>query len=75
MVNKVYTVIHDGDKLKCYDTQSGSIAGYYAFEGDVINGPIVTGDRVTVVLRTSSGKTGRIFSLPSFGSVSSFNVA
>lgn len=75
MLNKVYTVVPDGDKLKCYETQSGSIAGYYSFEGELLNGPIVTGDRVTVVIKTVSGKTGRIFSLPSFGSISSFNVA
>lgn len=75
MVDKVYTVIPDGDKLKCYDTAHGALVNTYNFNGEVINGPIVTGDRVTVVLKTESGKFGKILSLPSFGLVSNFSVS
>lgn len=74
MNNKVYTVIVDGDKLKCYDTQTGSIQSAYTFNGSVANGPIITGDRVTVVFETPTGKVGRILSLPNFNQVSSFNI-
>lgn len=75
MLNKVYTVIPDGDKLKCIDTQTGSLINTYNFNGEVLNGPIVTGDRATIVLKTVSGKIGKILSLPSFGLVSNFSVS
>jgi hypothetical protein len=73
-MNKVYTVIVDSDKLKCYDTQDGSLQGTLTFIGKVVNGPVVTGDRVTVVLETASGRQGRIYGLPLLNAVSTFNV-
>jgi hypothetical protein len=73
-MDKVYTVIIDNDQLKCYDTSSGSLQGTYTFSGKVLNGPIVTSDRVTIVFETPTGKIGRIFKLPSFGTVSSFSI-
>ena len=75
MNNKIYTVVVDSDKLKCYDTQTGSIQSAYTFNGSVVNGPIVTDDRVTVVFDTPTGRVGRIFSLPNFNQVSSFNIS
>lgn len=74
-MDKVYTVIVDNDKLKCYDTQTGSLQGTLTFVGKVLNGPVVTGDRVTVVFETASGRQGRIYSLPLLGAVSTFNIA
>jgi hypothetical protein len=73
-MDKIYTVVVDGDKLKCYDTMSGSIQGMYTFNGSVLNGPIVTSDRVTVVFDTPTGKTGKVYSLPGFNQITSFNV-
>ena len=75
MNDKVYTVVVDGDKLKSYDIQTGSIQSAYTFNGTVVNGPIVTGDRVTVVFETPTGKVGRILSLPNFNQISSFNIS
>lgn len=74
-MDKVYAVIVDGDKLKCYDTQTGALQSSHSFSGKILNGPIVTSDRVTIVIETPSGKIGRIFSLPNFGSISSFSVS
>jgi hypothetical protein len=73
-MDKVYTVVVDGDKLKCYDTQTGSIQGMYTFNGSVLNGPIVTSDRATVVFDTPTGKVGKVYSLPGFNQITSFNI-
>lgn len=73
-MDKVYTVVPDGDKLKCYDTTTGSTQGVYSFNGDIINGPVVTGDRVTVVFSTATGKVAKVFTLPNFNQVTAFNV-
>lgn len=73
-MDKVYTCVVDGDKVKCFDTQNGSLQGALTFSGEVLNGPIVTGDRVTIVFNTPTGKMGKIFTLPSFNQVSTFNI-
>jgi len=73
-MDKVYTVVPDSDKLKCYDTQFGSMQGMITFDGSIVNGPIVTGDRVTVVFDTPTGKVGKIYSLPSLNQITTFNV-
>jgi hypothetical protein len=73
-MDKIYTVVQDGDKLKCYDTQNGSIQGMLTYNGTVVNGPVVTGDRVTVVFDTPTGKMGKVYTLPSFSQVTTFNV-
>jgi hypothetical protein len=71
---KVYTVIADSERLKCYDTTTGSIQGMYSFNGTVVNGPVVTGDRATVVFETPTGRVARVFSLPNFNQITAFNV-
>lgn len=71
---KVYTVIVDGEKLKCYETSSSSVVGMFNFSGTVCNGPVVTGDRVTVVFETAAGKTAKVFGLPSFNQITAFTI-
>ncbi len=73
-MDKVYTVVPDSDKLKCYDTQYGAIQGMLTFTGTIVNGPVVTGDRVTVVFDTPAGKVGKVYALPSFNQVTTFNI-
>jgi hypothetical protein len=69
----IYTVIVDKDHLKCLDTSNGSIMGSTNFIGTVLSGPIVTEDRCTVVFDSYMGRKGKIFKLPSFSTVSSFD--
>jgi hypothetical protein len=73
-MNKVFTVIVDGDRLKCYDTTTGSVQGIFSFNGSVVNGPVVTGDRATVVFETPNGRVARVYSLPNFSQITAFNV-
>lgn len=73
-MGKVYSVIVDGDKLKCFDTSTGATQGIYVFSGSVCNGPVVTGDRATVVFETAVGKLAKIFGLPSFNQISQFTI-
>lgn len=71
----VYSVIVSKDKLRCFDTQYSSTMGTYSLPGGstVISGPIVTDDRCVVVLKTPNGNKGKIFKLPSFSTISTFN--
>jgi hypothetical protein len=72
--NIIYSVIVNKQKLSCINTKNGSILGSLSFNGEVISGPIVTGDRCVVTFKSSSNKkTGSIYKLPKFSIVSTFN--
>jgi hypothetical protein len=71
--NVVYTVILDGELLKCIDTSSGMVIGSMNIIGNLSSGPIVTGDRCTVVINNYTGTQGRVFKLPSFEVVTTFS--
>lgn len=70
----IYSVLAVKNKLQCIDTSSGCIKGSYNCEGEILSGPIVTGDRCVVTLSTPSGRKGKIFKLPNFNLVTSFNL-
>jgi hypothetical protein len=68
-------VIDSPEKLVIVDASSGIRINYINVGGKIINGPIVTGDRVTVITQKSSGtKMGRIFKLPSGTLINQFNL-
>jgi hypothetical protein len=47
--------------------------GSVNFIGDISSGPIVTEDRCTVIFNNYLGRTGKIFKLPNFSIISSFD--
>jgi hypothetical protein len=69
----VYTVIIDGQNIKCIDTSNGMTVGAMNIIGSVVSGPIVTDDRCTVVFDNYMGKKGMIYKLPGFNVVSTFS--
>ena len=69
--DKIYSVIFSKNKLQCVNTSNGSVVGSYTFAGTISNGPIVTGDRCVVVF---DSKKGKIFKLPKFSVVTTFNI-
>jgi hypothetical protein len=71
--NVIYTVIPDGELLKCVDTSNGAILGSINIVGDIVSGPIVTGDRCTVIINNYMGVQGKVFKLPSFNVVTTFS--
>ena len=71
--NRVYSVVVDKRKLKCIDTKNGNVVASSLMMGDIISGPIVTGDRCVVVVKTTIGSKGKILRLPSFNVITSFD--
>ncbi|NBO99002.1 MAG: hypothetical protein EBU90_02570 [Proteobacteria bacterium] len=69
---KIYTVIASGNTLKCVDAATGMQHNTHRFDGTIVSGPIVTGDRVTVVIRRGDTNYGIVFKLPSFLQTSTF---
>ena len=72
--NVVYTVVAEGQLLKCIDTSNGSVVGSINFTGAIMQGPTVTGNRCTVVTDSYLGKMGTTYELPMFSVVTTFTV-
>lgn len=70
--DKNYTVIASGNTLKCVDANTGMQHNTYRFDGILVSGPIVTGDRATVVIRRGNTNYGIVLKLPSFMQTSTF---
>ena len=66
-VQKNYTVTITGnDGLKCIDANTGVLQNSMRFVGTLISGPIVTGDRVTIVVKKGNTNFGYVYKLPNF---------
>ena len=62
---KVYSVtIGTPGKLYIIDATTGRILNNIIYNGDIINGPIVVGDKCTLVAQQGSIRKGHIFNLP-----------
>jgi len=70
--NRLFTVTSDGTVLKCIDANTGTQHNTYRLNGTLISGPIVTGDRVTIVVRRGNTNFGQVLKLPSFMLTSTF---
>ena len=69
---RIYTVVADGKILRCVDAESGVPVNTHTVNGDIISGPIVTGDRATIVVRKGNINQGFVFKIPSLYVVSTF---
>jgi outer membrane protein assembly factor BamB len=69
---KLYTVVSDGTVLRCIDANTGTQFNTYRLNGTLVSGPVVTGDRVTIVVRRSNSNFGQVLKLPSFMLTSTF---
>jgi hypothetical protein len=74
MENVIYNVIVDGSHFRCMDTSNGMQLGLSGINGTVISGPIVSGDRMTVILKDNLGnQKGYVMKLPSFNTITTFS--
>lgn len=71
--NIVYSVVVHNNKLRCINTSNGSTINSIQIDGEIITGPIVTGDRCVVVVKKGNGTKGRILKLPSLSTSTTFN--
>jgi len=55
--------IHDDYTIKTVDVNSGAIKNIRHVGGKIIQGPVITDDRVTVTVQEPSGKIGKIYTI------------
>jgi len=71
--NYTVSIGNDGQSLKCIDAGTGLLHNTYRYNGMLVSGPIVTGDRCTIVVRRGSTNYGIVLRLPSFLLTSTFS--
>ena len=66
-MKKIYVAALEGpNKFAIIDASSGIKLNHVSVGGMIINGPIVTGDKATVIVQKTSGaKLGKIYNMPS----------
>ena len=73
--SKAYSVVlSTTNKLNIIDVVSGRVLNSIHINGQIINGPIVVGDKCTVVVDKSGNRSGSIYTLPSGRLTQTFNV-
>jgi len=55
--------IHDEYTIKTVDVNTGAIKNIRHVGGKIIQGPVITDDRVTVTVQEPSGKIGKIYTI------------
>ena len=64
--DKVYSVtLGSSSRLNIIDASTGRVLNNIQIQGDIINGPVVVGDKCTLVTQqANSTRRGYIYSLP-----------
>ena len=55
--------IHDDYTIKTVDVNTGAIKNIRHVGGKIIQGPVITDDRVTVTVQEPYGKIGKIYTI------------
>lgn len=74
MNNKHYTVRPDGNGVfVIVDASTGTMVNRFNLPGQLVNGPIVSGDTCSVVTQTGSIRTGFIIKIPTGNIINRFS--
>jgi len=64
-MSKTYTVRPEGPgRYVIIDTSTGAYVNRFHVPGELVNGPIVSGDSCTVVTKSSNLNTGYVIKIP-----------
>lgn len=62
---RVWTVVVRGDRLQCIDARTGSTQSTINLNGQVVSGPVVSGDYCTLTIESGTGRRSNTYKLPS----------
>jgi len=60
----VTVTLHNDNTLKTVDVNTGAIKVIRQVGGKIIQGPVVTVDKVTITIQEPSSRFGKVYSLP-----------
>tara|TARA_R100000951_G_scaffold50728_3_gene42832 strand:+ start:7303 stop:7536 length:234 start_codon:yes stop_codon:yes gene_type:complete len=63
--NQLLSATVDGNRIRLYDAQTGSLVKWINVNKPIISSPVVAGDRLTVQVQTNAGQRHmHIYKLP-----------
>lgn len=73
-MDNITVSIHNEYTLRTVDVNNGAIKVIRQVGGKIVQGPVITGDKVSITVETPGGKIGKIFSLPNLILTRTFSV-
>jgi len=71
----VTVTLHNDNTLKTVDVNTGAIKVIRQVGGKIIQGPVVTGDKVTITIEEPTAKFGKVYSLPNLILIRTFPIS
>ena len=71
----VTVILHNDNTLKTVDVNTGAIKVIRQVGGKIIQGPVVTGDKVTITIEEPTAKFGKVYSLPNLILIRTFPIS
>lgn len=71
----VTVTLHNDNTLKTVDINTGAIKVIRQVGGKIIQGPVVTGDKVTITIEEPTAKFGKVYSLPNLILIRTFPIS
>lgn len=71
----VTVTLHNDNTLKTVDVNTGAIKVIRQVGGKIIQGPVVTGNKVTITIEEPTAKFGKVYSLPNLILIRTFPIS
>lgn len=73
MMKPTYIISYSNNIVKVFNAMTGLVIRTLKINGDIVNGPIQSGDQFTIIVRVGTKLQGRIYKLPNCLLVRNFN--
>lgn len=68
-----YIISYNNNTVKVFNAMTGMVIRALKINGDIVNGPVQSGDQFTIIVRTGNKLQGKIYKLPNCLLIRSFN--
>ncbi len=68
-----YIISYNDNTVKVFNAMTGLVIRTLKINGDIVNGPVQSGDQFTLIVRVGNKLQGRIYKLPNCFLIRNFN--
>ena len=69
-----YIISYTNNNVKVFNAMTGLVIRTLKINGEIVNGPVQSGDQFTIIVKEGSKTTGKIYKLPSCLLIRNFSV-
>lgn len=74
MMKTKYIISSHNNVIKVFNAMTGGVIRSFKVNGDIVNGPVQSGDQFSVIIKMGEKIVGRIYKLPTCFLLKTFNV-